>query len=124
MFKKLILGIASVLALAIGGAALDFSANADDVTNGSGKTAATTYHWIDAANLPKDDVRWAQLELRNMGRYNGSLDGVVGPETKRALAGFQRVTALGGRRRSTNKPRTRSLITRARWPRIQLAPKA
>jgi len=94
MLKKLILGTASVLVLAIGGAALDFSANADDVTNGSGKTASTPYHWIDAANLSKDDVRWAQLELRNMGRYNGSLDGVIGPETKRALAGFQKSNGL------------------------------
>ena len=94
MLRKLLLGTASLLALAIGGAALDFSAAADDITNGSGKTASTPYHWIDAANLSKDDVRWAQLELRNMGRYNGSLDGVVGPETKRALAEFQKSNGL------------------------------
>src|SRR5215831_6063854 len=94
MVRKLILGTASVLALAIGGAALDFSADAGDVTNGSGKTASMPHHWIDAANLSKDDVRWAQLELRNIGLYNGSLDGVIGPETKRALAGFQTSNGL------------------------------
>jgi len=94
MVRKLILGTASVLALAIGAAALDFSADAGDVTNGSGKTASMPHHWIDAANLSKDDVRWAQLELRNIGLYNGSLDGVIGPETKRALAGFQKSNGL------------------------------
>jgi len=94
MVRKLILGTASVLALAIGGAALDFSADAGDVANGLGKTASMPHHWIDAANLSKDDVRWAQLELRNMGLYNGSLDGVIGPETKRALAGFQKSNGL------------------------------
>ena len=33
MIRKLILGTASVLVLGIGGAALDFSADADDVPN-------------------------------------------------------------------------------------------
>jgi hypothetical protein len=40
------------------------------------------------------DFRQAQLELRNMGLYNGSLDGVVGPETKRALEQFQKNNGL------------------------------
>jgi peptidoglycan hydrolase-like protein with peptidoglycan-binding domain len=44
--------------------------------------------------LWKDDIRWAQLELRNMGLYAGSLDGIVGPETKRALDQFQRNKGL------------------------------
>jgi len=33
------------------------------------------------ANLSKDGVREAQLELRHSGLYNGSLDGVIGPQT-------------------------------------------
>jgi hypothetical protein len=36
--------------------------------------------------LRRDDIRWAQVELRYRGLYQGSLDGVVGPETKRALS--------------------------------------
>jgi hypothetical protein len=28
------------------------------------------------------DVRWAQLELRNIGLYNGSLDGVIGTKSR------------------------------------------
>ena len=97
MMRKLILGTASVLALGIGGAALDFAADADDVPNPSGNMPAASgasHHWLNAANLSKADIRWAQVELHMMGLYNGSLDGVVGPETKRALLGFQESNGL------------------------------
>ena len=97
MMRKLILGTASVLALGIGAAALDFTADADDVPNAVGNMPAapgTSHHWLTAANLSKDDIRWAQVELHNVGLYNGSLDGVVGPETKRALLGFQKSNGL------------------------------
>lgn len=93
MMRKLILGTASVLALGIGGAALDFAADADDVPNGPA-APGTSHHWLTAENLSKDDIRWAQVVLHNVGLYNGSLDGVVGPETKRALLGFQKSNGL------------------------------
>ena len=86
MIGKLILGTASVLALGIGGAALDFSAGADDVAN---EQLEPSHHWLNAANPSKDDIRWAQVELRMIGLYKGSLDGVAGRETKRALLEFQ-----------------------------------
>ena len=92
MIRKLILGTASVLALGIGGAAPDFSADADSVSNAVGNMPSapgTSQHWLNAANLSKDDVRWAQVKLHMIGLYNGSLDGVIGPETKQALLGFQ-----------------------------------
>lgn len=97
MIRKFILGTASVLALGIGGAALDFAADADDVPNASENTlsmAEISHHWINAANLSKDDIRWAQVELHMIGLYNGSLDGVMGPETRRALAAFQKSNGL------------------------------
>ena len=97
MIRKLILGTASVLALGIGGAALDFAADADDAPNVVGNMPAasgTSHAWVNAANLSKDDIRWAQVELRTMGLYNGSLDGVMGPETKQALLGFQESNGL------------------------------
>jgi peptidoglycan hydrolase-like protein with peptidoglycan-binding domain len=56
--------------------------------------SAETSHWINAADLSKDDIRWAQVELHNMGLYNGSLDGVVGPGTQQALAEFQKINGL------------------------------
>jgi peptidoglycan hydrolase-like protein with peptidoglycan-binding domain len=94
MIRKLILGTASVLALGIGGAALDYVADADDAApSAEGNMPSqpeTSQHWINAANLSKDDVRWAQVELHTRGLYNDSLDGVAGPETKRALAEFQK----------------------------------
>jgi peptidoglycan hydrolase-like protein with peptidoglycan-binding domain len=97
MMRKLILGTASVLALGIGGAALDLSADADDVSNAVGSISSapgTSQHWLNAVHLSKDDVRWAQVELHMMGLYKGSLDGVVGPQTKQALLGFQQSNAL------------------------------
>src|SRR5215469_10369026 len=97
MIRKLILGTAAVLALGLAGAALDFSADADDVPNASENTPAmleNSHHWINAANLSKDDIRWAQVELHYKGLYNGSLDGEIGPQTKRALALFQKSNGL------------------------------
>jgi peptidoglycan hydrolase-like protein with peptidoglycan-binding domain len=64
MIRKLILGTASVLALGIGGAALDFAADADDAPNAvrnMPSTPETSHHLINAADLSKDDIRWAQL---------------------------------------------------------------
>jgi peptidoglycan hydrolase-like protein with peptidoglycan-binding domain len=92
MIRKLALGTASVLVLGIGGAALDFVANADDFPNSA--SVPSHPHWINAANLSKDDVRWAQIELHTIGLYYGSLDGVAGPETKRALLEFQENNGL------------------------------
>jgi hypothetical protein len=86
MLKKLILGTASVLVLGIGGAALQFSAGANDVLNAAPER---THHWLNAAQLSKDDIRWAQVELHMIGLYKGSLDGVAGRETKRALLEFE-----------------------------------
>lgn len=96
--RKLILGTVSVLALGIGGAALDYVADADDaVPSAEGNMPSTpgiSPHWINITDLSKDDVRWAQVELRNLGLYNDSLDGVIGPATKQALAAFQKTTGL------------------------------
>jgi len=91
MIRKLILGTVSVLALGIGGTALDFSADADEVPNAAPGPA---YHWLNSANLSKDVIRWAQVKLHMTGFYEGSLDGVVGPETKRAILGFQKSNSL------------------------------
>src|SRR3984893_10023048 len=94
--RKLIL--ATVLALGIGGAAVDHAANAGNAVPNEGwnmpRSPGTSQHLQTAANLSKDDVRQAQLELRNMGLYKGSLDGVVGPESKRGLEQFQKNNGL------------------------------
>lgn len=91
MIRRLALGATSVLALGIAGAALDFSADAGDIASAQPEPF---HHWLSAANLSKDDIRWAQVELRMRGLYNGSLDGLVGTETKQALLQFQRSNRL------------------------------
>src|SRR5262249_18658585 len=79
--STLLIGTASVLVWGIGGAALDFSALdfLADATDVAHAASAPSYHWINAANLSKDDYRWAQVELHTLGLYTGTLDGVPGP---------------------------------------------
>src|ERR1700724_4247487 len=105
---KFILAPASVLALGIGGAAVDHAANAGNTVPNAGwnmpPAPGTSQHLQTAANLSKDDFRQAQLELRNMGLYNGSLDGVVGQETKRALEQFQKNNGLDRTARLDGQP--------------------
>ena len=65
--QKFVLGFASVLALGIAGAAPDYAADAVNPVN-AGSTPAlsqTLERSRDTDNLRKDDIRWAQVELRN-----------------------------------------------------------
>ena len=103
LIRKFVLGIASVLALSIGGAALDYAADPGNAVADSGNAiiagstpavSQTPESWRSVDFIRKDDIRWAQLELRYRGLYKGSLDGVLGPETRRALAQFQKNNGL------------------------------
>lgn len=97
LIRKLLLGTASVLALGIGGAALDYAATGGNPVNAATMppAAQTSDTLTTGDSLRKDDIRWAQVELRDKGLYKGSLDGVLGPETKRALGQFQKNNGLG-----------------------------
>ena len=95
--QRFVLGFASMLAFGIGGAAPDYAADAGNPGKG-GNTHAflqTLENSRDTDNIRKDDIRWAQVELRNRGLYEGSLDGILGPDTKRALIIFQSQNGLG-----------------------------
>ena len=100
LIRKLVLGTVSVFALGIGGAALDaalnYGADAGNTANAVSMPAATQISDSlgTGDSLRKDDIRWAQVELRDRGLYNGSLDGVLGPKTKQALAQFQQNNGL------------------------------
>ncbi len=96
LLGKFVLGTVSVLALGIGGAALDHAADAGDTVTAASTPAVSQppESLRDADFFRKDDIRWAQLELRNRGLYKGSLDGILGPETKQALRQFQRNNGL------------------------------
>jgi len=98
--RKLVLAGASVLGLGIGGVAPGFAADAGNpVNDGNCPPAAADLQTSDSCwaqqEFRKDDIRWAQVELRYRGLYKGSLDGVLGPDTKRALRRFQSNNNLG-----------------------------
>jgi peptidoglycan hydrolase-like protein with peptidoglycan-binding domain len=96
LIGKFVVGIALVPALGIGSAALDYAAAASDRVTAGGIPAVfqPSESRRDGDLLRKNDVRWAQLELRYRGLYKGSLDGVLGPETRRALAQAQKNNGL------------------------------
>ena len=91
LIRKVILGRASVIALGIAGeiasSALDYAADANTATAANMPAPAQNPNdALTADPLRKDDIRWAQLELRNRGLYLGSLDGILGPGTRRAVS--------------------------------------
>jgi peptidoglycan hydrolase-like protein with peptidoglycan-binding domain len=98
--RKLILATASVLLLVIGiggtamSHAVDLGKTAPNPSWNTPASSGPSQHPQAAANLSRDDIREAQLELRHSGLYNGSLDGVIGPQTKQALVRFQKDNGL------------------------------
>jgi Putative peptidoglycan binding domain len=101
LIRKFLLGTGSVLALGIAGniasSALNDVADAADLATAASTPAVveTSRDALTGDALRRDDIRWAQMELRYRGFYQGSLDGIVGPETKRALSQFQKINGLG-----------------------------
>ena len=98
--RKLLLGTASILSLGIAGSVAISVLGVADA--GKTATAASAPRVVETSRdaltgdpLRRNDIRWAQVELRYRGLYQGSLDGVVGPETKRALSQFQKINGLG-----------------------------
>ena len=98
LIRKVVLGTVSVFALGIGGATLDTALNgADAGTSANAVSIPAAFQISDSLtgdSLRKDDIRWAQVELRFRGFYTGSLDGVLGLKTKRALEQFQQNNGL------------------------------
>ena len=99
LIRKLALGTATVLALGMAGS---IASSVLDVAD-AGNTATvvsmpavieTSRDVLTGDALRRDDIRWAQVELRYRGLYQGSLDGIAGPETKRALSEFRKINGL------------------------------
>jgi hypothetical protein len=101
LIRKLLIGTASVIALAMtGGIAsslLDYVAGANNTATAASMptVAETSGDALTGDALRREDIRWAQVELQDRGLYRGSLDGIVGPETRRALGQFQKINGLG-----------------------------
>ena len=95
--RKLV-ATASVLDIGIAGTAMSHAADlgktAPNPSWNAPASSGPSQHPQAAASLSKDDIREAQLELRHSGLYNGSLDGVIGPQTKQALVRFQKDNGL------------------------------
>jgi Putative peptidoglycan binding domain len=100
LVRKFLLGTASVLALGIMGQAasnaLNYVANAGNAASAVSQPAdvRTSLDALAGDPLRTNDIRWAQVQLRDRNLYRGSLDGIVGPETKRALGQFQKMKGL------------------------------
>jgi peptidoglycan hydrolase-like protein with peptidoglycan-binding domain len=90
---KLILATASLLVIEFGAAAMSHAGDVGEPapnSSGVGPASSGPSQFPQAvADLSKDDIRQAQLELRHAGLYSGSPDGVIGPQTKQALMKFQ-----------------------------------
>ncbi len=69
---------ASALALATGGASVSLAHDAPGDQHGYNMSSQG------------DRMRFAQQELQELGYYHGKVDGVAGPDTKRALQGYQK----------------------------------
>jgi hypothetical protein len=65
MMQKLLLGSASVLALGIGGAGLDYAADAGNPADVATMPprAQTSDSSLPGDSLRKDDIRWAQVGI-------------------------------------------------------------
>ena len=89
--RKLILASASVLALGIGGAGVSFANDMNNPASGAGYNMPGSQ---TGAQLSQSEVRQAQQQLRDHGLYHGTIDGIVGPETKHAIQQFQKNNGL------------------------------
>ena len=96
LIRKFLLGTASVLALGIGGAALDCAVNGINPVDAATMPSAaqTSDSALTDSAFRKDDIRRSQVALRYQGLYKGSIDGILGPETRRALGQFQKDNGL------------------------------
>lgn len=95
--RKLIITAVSVLALGIGWAgarAADTSNTGPNVGSNMPAMSGNSPSSQSAMKPTNDEVRQIQQRLRDDGLYHGQIDGNLGPETKQALAKFQKKNGL------------------------------
>lgn len=91
-----VLAIASVLALGLGGMAFAAETGAAAGPNRS-EPATHAQANMDESNdvqASTNDIKQAQQSLKDEGLYNGAIDGQWGPETRQAVAKFQKKNGL------------------------------
>ena len=97
VIRRFIFATASVFVIGIGTIATNDAKNLAKtvpIPSWEPATSGSFQHPQPAANLSKGDISEAQLQLRDLGLYNGSLDGVIGPQTMQALLRFQKDNGL------------------------------
>src|SRR5690349_4085891 len=62
----------------------------DQTTTTTNKKKTTKSKSSNAGTQSKDDVKQVQMVLQQKGFDPGTIDGIMGPQTKKAIAGFQR----------------------------------
>jgi hypothetical protein len=93
--RNLMLITASVIALGMGGASVARGGDMGDDSGGNpSAVSGMPQSSQTSADLPNDDIRRAQRELRAQGFYKGTVDGAVNERTKRALEEYQKQNGL------------------------------
>ena len=92
--RKLILATASVWALGITGAAATHAADVNKTAPAPGSAMSGAYRPESAENLSKNDIQWAQQQLRNEGLYKGPINGALDLQTQHAVEQFQKESGL------------------------------
>lgn len=108
--RKLILATASVFALGVAASGVGYARQPSNAaqppqSNTMGQPSATTPSGNAAAMQPGEQgtapvrvsraqVRQIQQQLQKQGFYKGRIDGVMGPETRQAIARFQQQNGM------------------------------
>jgi hypothetical protein len=89
-----ILATASALALGVTGPAVTHAADMNNTAPATGSAMSGAYGPESAEKLSKNDIQWAQQQLRTGGLYLGPIDGALNLQTQHALGEFQKENGL------------------------------
>ena len=92
--RRFILATASALALGITGAAVTHAADMNNTRPAPESAMSGAYLPQSAENLSKNDIQWAQRQLRSEGLYKGPINGVLTLQTQHALEQYQKKNGL------------------------------
>ena len=92
--RKLIFATVSALALSSIGPAVTHAADVGNTVPAPGSAMAGAYRPQSAETLSRNEIRWAQRQLRNQGLYKGPINGALNIPTQHALGEFQKQNGL------------------------------
>lgn len=92
--RNLVLATASALALAVTGPAAIHAADTNNTAPAPGSAISGAYLPQNPENVSKNDIQWAQQQLRSEGLYDGPIDGALNLQTQHALEEYQKENGL------------------------------